>query len=216
MRFVDWNSPAGQATDMRWLLTFAEAELDSISVADLRKWLSQAQRFIARRSPPAKTHNHPPTRSTFAWFANHPAVKSPDGDVLAVLTSAQRRLREALSALRSTGSWSLPVVKSSIRVVDGRAERVLSAPDVEDVFLAAVGDVILANWGRVRVCAADDCERQFLPEDPRQIYCSPEHADRARWKKFAASRVRDYAAEYERRQRKRVGAKVKIARRSGS
>jgi len=149
-------------------------------------------------------------------MAYSPVFNAPDSDVLAVLTSAQQRLRAAFKDLRSRGSWPLPVVKSSIRVVKGRAEKVLSAPDVEDVFLAAAGDVIVANWERVRVCAADDCDRQFLPEDPRQIYCSPPHADRIRWKKFAATRVRDYAAEYERRQKKRLSPKVKVKRRSRS
>jgi predicted RNA-binding Zn ribbon-like protein len=137
-------------------------------------------------------------------------------DVRAVLTALQLKIRAALEKMEAGLPWSPPVVTSTLKLTDGKMRRSLEAKDgtPETIFLAAAADLFVAHWDEsVRKCEAPACGRLFVPKDRREKYHSLGCGKEYRWEKFARKRVRDYAAEYERRQKKLLGRRVKIKHR---
>jgi hypothetical protein len=78
----------------------------------------------------------------------------------------------------------------------------------EDLFRAAVMDVVQTLWDRLHECPF--CHAVFLRLGKRK-YCSPACASRTHWEAFKARRKsRDHHREYTRRARKRTGSNVKV------
>ena len=143
----------------------------------------------------------------------------------ATLKTLQVEVRECLRALVEGEAWPLPEVPVKEAIVPavsdvgehwaGRADdtsRYLVRRyhgTFAATFYAAIRDVLVVWWERLRLCEAPTCRRLFIRDDPRRRFCSPGCLQDTTWKKFAPTRVRDYKAEYAARVVKRHGPKVK-------
>jgi hypothetical protein len=147
---------------------------------------------------------------------------------LDTVRALQRTLRDGLATLRAGHGWVLPSADETLLVPQEAPEDV-EKPDpkffpsdlrremtgpLEDVFILTAADALLTGWGAICVCAAPTCQNLFVPDDPRQKYCSPRCGQQTQWARFAPKRKRDYHAEYEARITRQLGRKPKIRRRS--
>jgi hypothetical protein len=200
------------------LLRFAQADLEKLELPELRRLRNQVMGWMkAVRPTPNTTHRMPLRPLSFVWLDVGVQVTNLTVEHLrAALTPLQGHARAAITALRQPGrEWRVPALRTSLVFERGKVRRVVTSQDgtPEPIFVATVADVLLANWDAVRVCDAPNCTNLFVPNDGRGKYCSPQCGQDTRWSRFAQKRVRDYAAEYERRQRRQVGANVRIKHR---
>lgn len=79
------------------------------------------------------------------------------------------------------------------------------------VFLATATDLLVRWWPELRRCKYEKCRALFLPAHGRQRYHDPSCSAAKRQKRYQPKR--DYAAEYERRKRKELGANVRTSKR---
>jgi len=129
----------------------------------------------------------------------------------------QQRWRDNLTALLDRGEFSYTATANYIlgRTSDGSIEAGISA-DTEPAFFIAVFRLLAHEGVRVRRCDAKGCGRIFVGP-PRQLFCGSRCSQRVRTARFrrqhreAVSDMRH--AAYARRQRSKLGLKVKVARR---
>jgi hypothetical protein len=194
------------------LLDFAWIDLAEQSV----EALAALRARLAGLAMPSSGHvTIPLNASTLPWVGRPVQAERNAEPLRRALASVQANWRAALETLRDGNDWAPPLAAVPIRWrrprKDGTRimERVWSGtPD--RLLLTAGADLLLRFGDGIRSCQGNACGRLFLPADPRQKYCSTDCRQRTLWSRFAPTRERDYAAEYQRRQDKRHGRKVKI------
>jgi hypothetical protein len=143
-------------------------------------------------------------------------TENPERNAAALrfLTGLQTQMRQGFRSLKEGETWLLPGLPDTIGLMplEGGAVGRHVVADAEVIFLLASFDIITTWWQEFRECPG--CAWLYLPKDGRQRYCTPECSWRVRWERFAATRKRDYSAEYAQRVRKHVGRNAKPRKRS--
>ena len=124
--------------------------------------------------------------------------------------------RRALEALWADRQWTLRLplqrVLTHLRVQSSGAVLTVYKPlGLADGLLSATLDLLVSWFPKLRRCR--HCETWFLPRHGRQQFHDPTCSARARWRRFAPTRTRDYHAEYAKRlKRAAPGAKPRRRR----
>ncbi len=148
------------------------------------------------------------------------AALTDDHSLDQVVRALRARLPHGLRELRAGRPWFLPKADLALvapaRVTSSsakrRLQRVYLVAGTTDLLLLYAAELIVNHWDLVRVCP--QCDHDF-GRIRRQEYCSSRCSQRARWERYVEQhgpKRRDYHAEHERRQRKKLG-NVKVGRR---
>jgi hypothetical protein len=186
-----------EAARLDWLLAFARRDLSDTTPDRLEQVSIDVARNILRWTVTRDSQESAALQPWVRWF--------------------QEEIEGGLTILEAGGQWrpfdkqAVAPPRPMLKVQRGSLVRTYVGSPRDQLLVNAM-DLLVAGWRKVRRCA--HCDNRFVATDPRQHYCSPEHSRRARWEKFAPHRERDYHAEYERRQQKRLGTHVKVGRRA--
>jgi hypothetical protein len=230
MRYSDTDSPPAEAdvlglwkafshfgldaeARLRWLLRFVEQEDLRIPEAAERATLEAMIFSFSARVAPVGPH------APVKMGELRDEVLDPQGVRVATqsVERAQRQVREALTAFAVEGKCELPFkVTGWERLKDGRVVPMVGG-DWWSRFHGAVFALVNELGARLSACANPKCHRLFL-RSKRQAYCGTRCSQRERTQRFRdrhPDRVSDQRhTTYARKQRARLGKRVKVGRRS--
>lgn len=179
--------------NLRWLLAFAEEELDRVPSARLGECGHEIISFILSRGMvPSSLEGLEPR-------------------------GIQRILKEGLAALGPRGRFELrfKITRGVARTKEGAIVPV-GRGDLKATFFSAVFDALERAGSRLRTCQNPSCARLFLAAR-RQEYCGPRCSQAIRTARFRQAhpeKVRAWRREqYARAQRRKYGPKVKVSSR---
>jgi hypothetical protein len=130
-----------------------------------------------------------------------------------VLKGLQKSALAGIARVREDKWFMLETgIKWGVARMGNRLIRGSRTGSFDDLFLAAVMDVMQGFWDRLHRCPR--CKGIFVKVGKRK-FCSAGCARRAHWDAFKRRRAeRDHTREYARRVQKRLGASVKVRIRS--
>jgi predicted RNA-binding Zn ribbon-like protein len=145
----------------------------------------------------------PDDESLDTWLHTHALISHSTRDSSAheeflKLRTAVRALLSAVEAGSSLPAAALARVNSavapSVRVAltDARVlhlETVGTPSTIREIALEVIRFLVSADADRVRTCAAEDCDRMFLQDHRRRVWCSPRCGARMRARRYAARQM---------------------------
>ena len=177
-----------------WLLRFAEEDLE--------------------HAPAARLHDATDELATFTLIRSRIVLFAPDIQTLAI----QKTLREGIARLRAKQRFELPLQVTTGIAWDDETGALVAVRkgNGEAAFFMAVFDVLREVDSRLKICHNSRCRRLFLVRGRKQ-YCRPSCSQALRTERFRKAHPEKFTlmrhARYERKQRKKLGPKVKVGRR---
>jgi hypothetical protein len=197
---------------LRWLLEFVERDLRSTEAADAAALGALVFAFAARMAKP-----RPGVPLAMGQLSGEAADPRSVRKARSTIGRAQREVREALQSFAVDDRCTLPFkIVGWERLSDGRVVPVVGG-DWWSRFYGAVFMLAVELGSALGSCANPSCRKLFL-RSKRQVYCGARCSQRLRTQRFREAhpeRVSDLRhASHARKQRKRLGPRVKVERRS--
>ena len=198
-------------TRVRWLLDFVERDLSTREAA--RDAALQMLLFALAGRFTGEGARAPARMDAVSGEALDPQHVR---EVFSSVERLQREVKEALTAFASDGRCRLPFkIVGLERLPDGRVLPIVGG-DWRSRFYGAVLMLAVELGPALGVCANPKCRKLFF-RSRRQAYCTPRCSQRQRTQSFRdrnPERVRELRhATHARRQRKRLGPRVRVERR---
>ena len=209
---IEPDQMEGLEGGLDWLLGFLDRDLSHLKRAEVRLLGLEAALFAgANRAVSLVPTDEDVLRQ---HYLDEPLPQASSLNITE-LRQVQAELTAGLKKLRSGHQWKMRDAPTHWYLAgsEGGFLRLRHEGSPVSVFLARVAEVLRHGWPKIRTCARKECPK-LLRKTRKKIYCSTRCSDIVRQVRFVRShgkRKRDYAAEYERRQRDKTGRNVVVA-----
>lgn len=210
---------ASQKERMKSLLAFTNTDVNALTESAVYDWVRRLTRHIGGEGIRAARLIGADKRALEEAFGRRHTGTRPDGQpysapARALLSTLHARLAEGIALLATDHPWRIDGPRQwRLEPSPNRTLTVWYEDEWRTSLLAAAAQTLSVMWPALRRCRRHECGRVFLPEPPHQQYCCPRCSNLTRWARFAPTRERNYAAEYDARIARRVGRKLRTHRR---